>query len=56
MYITEAGGMASNGCDRILDLTVKDIHQRTPLFIGSIDEVNALQRYMSFYKYNSNQI
>jgi fructose-1,6-bisphosphatase I len=31
----QAGGKASNGKDRIMDLIPKDLHQRTPLFIGS---------------------
>ncbi len=31
----QAGGMASDGFQRILDMKPKDIHQRCPLFIGS---------------------
>lgn len=54
LILEEAGGMASNGVSRILDTPVLDVHQRTPLFIGSPDEVTALQRYIGFYK-NSNQ-
>ncbi len=35
----EAGGMATNGSSRILDIQPKDIHQRTPLILGSRSEV-----------------
>lgn len=49
LIMEEAGGMASNGKSRILDLVVSDVHQRTPLFIGSIVEVTALERYQEFF-------
>jgi fructose-1,6-bisphosphatase I len=39
----QAGGMAVNGAERILDLQPTDIHQRTPLIVGSKREVEALQ-------------
>jgi fructose-1,6-bisphosphatase I len=35
----QAGGLASNGRRRVLDVKPKDIHQRTPLVIGSPAEV-----------------
>ncbi len=35
----QAGGMATDGHQRILDLQPTELHQRTPLFIGSKDEV-----------------
>ncbi|MDP3441898.1 MAG: fructose-bisphosphatase class I, partial [Ignavibacteria bacterium] len=31
----QAGGKASNGFKRILDIQPSDIHERSPLFIGS---------------------
>ena len=45
----QAGGMAVNGASspnggRILDLQPTDIHQRTPLIVGSKREVEALQK------------
>jgi fructose-1,6-bisphosphatase I len=49
LIIEEAGGVASNGRGRILDMHVHDIHERTPLFIGSVEEVQALERYNKFY-------
>jgi fructose-1,6-bisphosphatase I len=33
--LEQAGGRASNGCQRILDIQPKTLHQRTPLFLGS---------------------
>jgi fructose-1,6-bisphosphatase I len=36
----QAGGMAIDGSTPVLDITPKDIHQRTPLVIGSRTEVN----------------
>ena len=39
-YIVEqAGGAATNGRDRILDIEPESLHQRTPLVIGSRDDV-----------------
>ena len=35
-FIVElAGGVATNGKERILELQPTELHQRTPLFIGS---------------------
>lgn len=46
-YIAEkAGGKASNGFKRILDLDVTRIHQRTPLIIGSPKMVSAVEGFL----------
>jgi fructose-1,6-bisphosphatase I len=45
----EAGGLASNGHQRILNLPVTDIHVRTPIFIGSKETIETLERYVKFY-------
>ncbi|MFT4974987.1 MAG: fructose-1,6-bisphosphatase I [Myxococcota bacterium] len=37
-----AGGAATDGKQRILDLTLEHLHQRTPLFIGNRDNVAAV--------------
>jgi fructose-1,6-bisphosphatase I len=37
----QAGGMATDGRRRILDIQPEDIHQRTPLLLGSREEVEA---------------
>jgi fructose-1,6-bisphosphatase I len=38
----QAGGMASNGQSRILDIKPEAIHQRTPFMVGSKSEMEAL--------------
>ena len=37
--VEQAGGAAINGAERILDLDPDDLHQRTPLYIGSKGDV-----------------
>lgn len=37
--LTQAGGLASNGTIPILDIVPEDIHQRSPIFLGSQDDV-----------------
>jgi fructose-1,6-bisphosphatase I len=42
-YIMEqAGGLATTGTMPILDIVPKTIHQRTPIFLGSKDDVEDL--------------
>jgi fructose-1,6-bisphosphatase I len=40
----QAGGMATNGQTRILDIQPTGLHQRTPLLVGSPDEMNYLMK------------
>lgn len=47
--IEQAGGKASDGFNRILDLQTTSLHQRTPLFIGSSDMVALAEDYMLRY-------
>lgn len=42
MIAEEAGGIATDGKSRILDIVPTDIHQRTPLVVGSEVEMNHL--------------
>lgn len=42
----QAGGAATNGTDRILDVTPTALHQRTPLVIGSKDDVAVYRQFM----------
>jgi fructose-1,6-bisphosphatase I len=42
--IEQAGGAASNGHERILDITPTSIHQRTPFITGSMTEVEYVNR------------
>ncbi len=45
MIVEQAGGGATTGRERILDVEPKDIHQRVPLILGSIREVERLTQY-----------
>lgn len=42
----EAGGKATDGKQRILDIVPTDLHQRTPYFIGSTQMVEKAESYM----------
>lgn len=47
--IEQAGGKASDGLNRILDLPVTDLHQRSPIFIGSKLMVEKAEEFMAQY-------
>ncbi len=47
--VEQAGGRASNGFKRILDVEPKELHQRTPIFIGSADMVRKAEEFMKEY-------
>jgi len=47
--IEQAGGKASNGYQRILDLPVNELHQRSAIFIGSENMVKKAEEMMSFF-------
>lgn len=47
MVIEQAGGKASNGKQRILDIQPTELHQRTPLIIGSSDEVDLCHSFLN---------
>ncbi len=42
----QAGGRASDGHRRILDIQPEDLHQRTPLIIGSRDDVEIAEEFI----------
>jgi len=44
--IEQAGGKATNGFQRILELTPHELHQRTPLFIGSRKGVEEVESFL----------
>ncbi|KAL5717236.1 fructose-bisphosphatase [Ranunculus cassubicifolius] len=47
-YIVEqAGGKGSDGHKRILDIEPDEVHQRVPIFIGSPEEVDKLEKYLA---------
>ena len=43
--VEQAGGKATTGRDRILEVTPTALHQRVPVFLGSRDEVDEATRY-----------
>ncbi|MBL6447238.1 class 1 fructose-bisphosphatase [Fulvivirga sp. 29W222] len=43
--VEQAGGSASTGEQRILDLQPEELHQRTPLFIGSKNMVSKVEEF-----------
>ncbi|MBK5285290.1 MAG: class 1 fructose-bisphosphatase [Bacteroidia bacterium] len=47
--IEQAGGHASDGQRRILEILPTSLHERTPLFIGSSQMVRKAEEYMSVY-------
>ncbi len=44
--VEQAGGRASNGTMRILDVEAKQLHQRVPLIIGSADDVRDAEHHI----------
>jgi len=42
----QAGGLATNGTEPILDLVPKTLHQRVPLFVGSRHEMDKLHAFV----------
>ena len=45
-YVVEqAGGRASSGTERILDIQPSEYHQRVPVIIGSADDVALVEEF-----------
>jgi len=44
--VEQAGGRATNGRDRIMEIEPKELHQRTPIFIGSEDMVREAESFL----------
>lgn len=44
--VEQAGGRSTDGKTSIMDIEPKSLHQRTPLFIGSEEEVLLLEKYL----------
>ena len=45
LIVEQAGGAASTGCARVLDLVPTAPHQRVPLLIGSSEDVRLAQEF-----------
>lgn len=48
--IEQAGGKASDGHRRILEIEPTDIHQRTPIYIGSKKNVEMAEKFLKEYQ------
>lgn len=44
--VKEAGGLATNGKIDILDIVPENIHQRSPIFLGSKEDVNDVMTFL----------
>ncbi|CAJ1932936.1 unnamed protein product [Cylindrotheca closterium] len=49
MIMEQAGGAGSTGTGRVLALKATEIHQRTPVFLGSVENVFELDQFYSYY-------
>ena len=47
--IEQAGGVATDGKQRIMDVKPTELHQRVPLFIGSTNMVKTVHRFLEEY-------
>jgi fructose-1,6-bisphosphatase I len=47
MVVEAAGGKATDGKKRILDVEPTELHQRTPLVIGSPVEVDMAMKFLN---------
>ncbi len=47
MIAEHAGGKASDGTRRIMDIEPAELHQRTPLYIGTADHVELAERFLA---------
>jgi fructose-1,6-bisphosphatase I / sedoheptulose-1,7-bisphosphatase len=47
--VEQAGGLATTGRDRILDVQPRALHERVPVILGSKNEVSRIARYHSEY-------
>jgi fructose-1,6-bisphosphatase I len=47
--VEQAGGRASNGKQRLLEVQPTSLHQRTPIFIGCEEDVLLVEKFMRDY-------
>jgi len=45
LFCLQAGGKGSSGTQQILTMQPESLHQRTPLFLGSRDDIAELESY-----------
>ena len=49
MLVEQAGGAASTGRQRLLDVVPTALHQRVPVILGAKDEVERIERYHALH-------
>ncbi len=47
--IEQAGGKATDGMQRVMDIEPKELHQRVPFFVGSRNMVDKVGEYLETY-------
>ncbi|MBC7426548.1 MAG: fructose-1,6-bisphosphatase, partial [Bacteroidia bacterium] len=47
MLMEQAGGKATDGKNRILEIEPTELHQRTPIFVGSVKMVEKAESYLA---------
>ena len=47
--VEQAGGTATDGGKRILDIEPQDVHERTPLYVGSRNMVGKVTEFLRFF-------
>jgi fructose-1,6-bisphosphatase len=55
MVVEQAGGLASTGRGRILDVQPTELHQRIPVILGSRNEIERIERYHREYDSGTDQ-
>jgi fructose-1,6-bisphosphatase I len=45
--VEQAGGAASDGIQRTLEIHPNSLHQRTPFFVGSPEDVRIVQEFLA---------
>lgn len=56
MIAEQAGGKATDGYNRILEIQPQKLHQRVPFFTGSSSMVDKVMEHMSLYRNNSDRV
>ena len=47
LIVEQAGGAATDGVRRVMDVEPSELHQRTPLYVGSKSEVELAQETLA---------
>jgi fructose-1,6-bisphosphatase len=53
--VEQAGGLASTGRGRIMEVEPRELHQRVPMIMGSREEVERLDQYHAAYDSGDDQ-